>query len=119
MPMRERRGAPLVTKQGGAPTRFVATYSRTNVLTYSRTNVLTYERTNVLTHYEPTGGAHSLTYCAHSLTYHYCSPVVMKKSPSSRPRKGAISASIWKRNLVSARRTPARNWRGERRLTHA
>ena len=40
MPMRERRGAPLVTKQGGAPTRFVATYERTHVLTYERPHSL-------------------------------------------------------------------------------
>eukprot|EP00964_Phaeocystis_antarctica_P037147 scaffold21222_cov54-Phaeocystis_antarctica.AAC.2 len=33
----------------------------------------------------------------------------MKKRPSSRPRKGAMSASIWNRNLVSANSTPARN----------
>jgi hypothetical protein len=68
MPMRERRGAPLVTKQGGAPTRFVATYSRTHVRTYERTNVLTYSLITsllvVLTH-SPTVLTHSPTTTAH------------------------------------------------------
>mmetsp|Transcript_28111 Transcript_28111/g.33290 ORF Transcript_28111/g.33290 Transcript_28111/m.33290 type:complete len:218 (-) Transcript_28111:1837-2490(-) len=35
-------------------------------------------------------------------------PTVTKKRPSSIPRKGAISASIWYRYLVSESRTPAR-----------
>ena len=36
-------------------------------------------------------------------------PTLMKKSPSSMPRNGSISASSWWRKFDSARSTPARN----------
>ena len=66
----------------------------------------------VVTKQRPTY-THLLTYSLTSLLAYCGSPVVMKKRPSSSPRKGAMSASIWKRNLVSAKRTPARNCRRE------